>query len=227
LHDRSGRGRSGGGRALAGNWAAAGDATRFVVIVSSGLGGRCADFGWRRSGLCCSNGFGLRRCNRLGGNGRRSGFRCTHRLGRGGGRLRLRLDLDGSRRGFLGDSFGRRWGICGRLGRFCRRGGFGRGSLLRGRLLHRLDFFRLLIPGQSITNCATFEPIGLCLDEGARVGLHTHTHCIAQRHHFGVGHSELLGELVHAHVFRQNQFSLSLASACRTLFRQPLILSCW
>ena len=77
-----------------------------------------------------------------------------------------------------------------------------------------------------ITNGATFQPIGLRFDERAGVGLHTHTHLFTQRHHFGVGHSELLSELVHSHVLRQNQFSLSLASACRSVFRRPLILSC-
>jgi hypothetical protein len=129
-------------------------------------------------------------------------------------RLLLRLRL-GSLGGccLLGSRRLHRRGWVGGVGR---RGGLGRRGLLRSSLLGRLDFLGLLGASQTITNCATFKPIGLCLDEGARVGLHTHTHGVAQRHHFGVGHSELLGELVHAHVFRQNQFSLSLIS-----------LSCW
>jgi hypothetical protein len=153
--------------------------------------------------------------NRFGDNGRLDTFHDG---------LRLRLDLGGLGRCLLRSCLLRRCGRgvgVGRRGRLCRR------SLLRSGLLGRLDFLWLLRTGQTITKCATFEPIGLCLDQGARVGLHTHTHGVAQRHHFGVGHSELLGELVHAHVFRQNQFSLSLASACRSLFRRPLILSCW
>jgi hypothetical protein len=188
--------------------------------VNNGFGCRRADF-CRGCRLDDSNWFGLRlRSGDWFGDdnwldGRRYG-------------LRLRLDLCGWRCRLLGRCLlCRRGGIGSRLGCFGRRGGLGRCRLLRSRLLHRLDFLGLLLTSQTITNCATFEPIGLCFDEGARVGLHTHTHCIAQRHHFGVGHSELLGELVHAHVFRQNQFSLSLASACRTLFRRPLILSCW
>jgi hypothetical protein len=108
-----------------------------------------------------------------------------------------------------------------------RRGGLRRSGLLGGRLLGRLELFRLVVAGQPVTNGATLEPIGLCLDQCAGVRLHANTHCLAQRHHFGVGHSELLGELVHAHIFRQNLVSLSLASACRNLFRQPLSLSCW
>jgi hypothetical protein len=121
--------------------------------------------------------------------------------------LWLRLSLGGlGRLCLFGSCFLRGRGCVGVVGR---RSGLGRRSLLRSGLLCRLDFLGLLRTSQTITNCATFEPIGLCLDEGARVGLHTHTHGVAQRHHFGVGHSELLGELVHAHVFRQNQFSLS------------------
>jgi hypothetical protein len=103
----------------------------------------------------------------------------------------------------------------------------GSGGLLRRRLLDRLGLLRLLRTGQAITSRATFEPIGLCLDQRAGVSLHTNTHRFAERHHFGVGHSELLGELVHSHVFRQNQFSLSLASARRSLFRRPISLSRW
>ncbi len=41
--------------------------------------------------------------------------------------------------------------------------------LRRALLLGGLDLLGLLVTGQTITDCATFEPIGLCLDEGARV----------------------------------------------------------
>jgi hypothetical protein len=132
--------------------------------------------------------------------------------------LRLGLDLGGRWCGLL------RSGLLDRGRLVCRTGigtclgrhrSLARSRLLRRGLLDRFGFFRLLRTGQTITSCATFEPIGLCLDQRAGVSLHTDTHCFAQRHHFGVGHSELLGELVHSHVFRQNQFSLSLASAGR------------
>jgi hypothetical protein len=156
------------------------------------------------------------RFDNLGGGYRLSGLRLGLDLGgRWCGLLRSRL-LDGGRR------------VCGTgigtLG--CHRSLAGSRLLRRG-LLDRFGFFRLLRTGQTITSCATFEPIGLCLDQRAGVSLHTDTHCFAQRHHFGVGHSELLGELVHSHVFRQNQFSLSLASAGRRLFRRPISLSRW
>jgi hypothetical protein len=150
--------------------------------------------------------------------------RRSHRSGLG-----LRLDLGGRRGRLLGGCLlrGCRRGAVGAV-RLCvgRSSGLGR-CLLGSGLLDRLRLFRLLGTSQSIANGATFQPIGLCLDQRAGVGLHAHTHLFAQRHHFGVGHSELLRELVHSHVLRQNQFSLSLASACRRVFRRPSILSCW
>jgi hypothetical protein len=194
---------------------AAGDATSVIVVVHRRLSGDHADLGRH-------NRYGfydrLRRRNRLGSCGSN---RCRFWFGLG-------FDLDGRGRGLLGSRLlGRRLG-CHRwwLGLGGRDGLGGRCLLGRG-LLGRLHFLRLHVTGQAITKCATFEPIGLCLDQRAGVRLHANTHCFAQRHHFGVGHSELLGELVHAHVFRQNLFSLSLASAYRSMFRQPLSLSCW
>jgi hypothetical protein len=220
-HGRRRRDRRSGKRTLAGNGTAAGDSTRLVIVVRDGFG--CRRFGGLRGcRLDDSRGLrlGLGRCDRLG----------DHRLDRCRDSLGLRLGLGGGCRSLLGGSLldGTGRSVCRRLGgSVCWRCRFCGGCLLGRCLLDRLGFLGLLGTSQTITNCATFEPIGLCLDEGARVGLHTHTHGVAQRHHFGVGHSELLGELVHAHVFRQNQFSLSLASAWRSLFRQPLILPCW
>jgi hypothetical protein len=161
--------------------------------------------------LGCLDGFDL--------GGRSNGGLCwlglrLDRYSGSGGLLRRRL-LHGCRLfccALVGAGFG-----CRGLG----------GCLLRRRLLDRLGLLRLLRTGQAITSRATFEPIGLCLDQRAGVSLHTNTHRFAERHHFGVGHSELLGELVHSHVFRQNQFSLSLASARRSLFRRPISLSRW
>ena len=197
----------------------AGNATRLVVVVHRRLGRRCADL-WRRCRLSDTNWlwFGLRNRDRLGDH---------RRLRSGDDGFRLRFNLDSFGSGLLGGSFldrgvGLRVGWGG-LDRRCLAGS----SLLCRSLLDRLDFLGLLFASQTLTERATFKPIGLRFDKGARVGLHTHTHGVAQRHHFGICHSELLGELVHSHVFRQNQFSLSLASACRSLFRQPLSLSCW
>lgn len=203
--------------ALAGHGTAAGDAPRLFVLVRRRLGSGRFDFSGRfwfdhggRHG--CGDWCGRNRLDHDdGGHWRRD-------------RFGLGFCLDDRCGSLLGGSLLHRGVLGGGIGRF---DGLGRRCLLSSRLLDRLDFLRLLLTSQSITNRATFKPISLCLDEGARVCLHTHTHGVAQRHHFGVGHSELLGELVHAHVFRQNQFSLSLASACRSLFRRPLILSCW
>jgi hypothetical protein len=188
-----------------------------LVVVNDRLGGG------RRSG---STNLG-RRCRR-GCSDRCRDCLDDSRLDGRRQRFGLGFHLDDLWGSFLGGGFLRR-----RIG-WCRRGltvgrlySLGRSCLLRRALLRRLRFLGLFGSGQTVTNGATLQPIGLCLDQGAGVGLHANTHCFAQRHHFGVGHSELLGELVHAHVFRQNLFSLSLASACRSVFRRPLSLSCW
>ncbi len=205
--------------ALAGQGTAAGDTPRLVVVM------QCRLDGWRTDldGRCRLDNSDRQGCGRRRGRRNRLDLHdWDHR--EHDRRLGLEFGLDNRWCGLLGGSLLHRSSVGGSVGGFH---SLGRRCLLGRRLLDRPDFLRLLLTSQSITNRATFKPISLCLDEGARVRLHTHTHCVAQRHHFGVGHSELLGELVHAHVFRQNQFSLSLASACRSLFRRPLILSCW
>ena len=214
---RDDRGRT----AFAGCRPGADDAARLVVFMDCGLADRGADCDGGRLDHAHRCRLRLRCFNGLdqsgGGNGRHFGLR-----------LRLRLDRDGRSRSLLRRCLfdGCRLFCGARVGtRFGRRS-FG-SCLLRRGLLDRLGLLRLLRTGQTITSRATFEPIGLCLDQRAGVSLHTDTHCVAQRHHFGVGHSELLGELVHSHVFRQNQFSLSLASARRSLFRRPISLSRW
>jgi len=198
------------------------DAARFVVVVSDVLRSRSNDL---RSGDGLDDTFG---CRFGRGSGCRCGFDSRWSDGRG---LGLRFDLGGRRRSLLGGSLLRGCrrgcvGICTFRSCLGRRGGLGR-CLLGGGLLDRLGLFRLLGTSQSIANGATLQPIGLGLDQRAGVGLDAHAHLFAQRHHFGVGHSELFSELVHSHVLRQNQFSLSLASACRRRFRRPSILSCW
>jgi len=79
-------------------------------------------------------------------------------------------------------------------------------SCLLRRLLGRLDLFRLFRTRQALTFGATTETIGLCLDQRGGVTLHPNTHHIAQRHHLRIRHSELLCELVYAHVLCQNPF---------------------
>jgi hypothetical protein len=132
---------------LAGNGAAAGDAARLVIVACCGLGGRC---------------HGLDNSDRLDHGDRGwDRLRCNHRLDDGGrldGRhdgLGLRLHLDGCRCGLFRHRLLHRFvGLDCRLGGG--RGGLGSCRLLRGALLDRLDFFRLLVTGQTITNCATF-----------------------------------------------------------------------
>jgi hypothetical protein len=207
---------------LAGSRPSADDAARLVVVVGDVLRRGSNDLG-RSDGL--GDTFGCRFGLRCG-----SGFgfddRWSDRRGLG-----LRFDLGGRHCSLLGRCllrWCRRCCVGARSLRSClgRSGGLG-GCLLGSGLLDRLRFLRLLGTSQSIANGATLQPIGLCFDQRAGVGLDAHTHLFAQRHHFGVGHSELFSELVHSHVLRQNQFSLSLASACRRVFRRPSILSCW
>jgi hypothetical protein len=207
---------------------AARDTPSLVVVVNDRFGGDDAgghaDFrSGRRSGCRNSDGDWLWRGNRFD-NHWFGWHRLRLGLGLGLG-YRFGFWLDRARGGLLGSGLldwrlGRRCGLA--VARSLARYGLGsdsrRGLLCRS-LLGRFRLFGLHVTGDAITNCATFEPIGLCFDQGAGVRLHANTHRLAQRHHFGIGHSELFGELVHAHVFRQNLVSLSLASAFRRIFR--------
>jgi hypothetical protein len=150
---------------------AAGDAPRLVVVVDGRLSlGR--DFG---TGNRLGHGD-LRRRRR--GCGRQDWFG-DHRGHLG--HLGLRFDRDAfgrdafGRDAFRRDAFGRHQLWCGLVDRCVRfdaggggrLGGLGRSSFLRRSLLRRLDVFGLFVTSQTITNCATFQPIGLCLDQGA------------------------------------------------------------
>ena len=95
-------------------------------------------------------------------------------------------------------------------------GGLGpslRAGLLGGSLLGGLGLFRLVLAGETVSLGAATHPIGLLLNDGGGMALGTDAHRVGQFHDLCVGHPELFGELVHPHVLRQDQYSLSWCCA--------------
>lgn len=170
--------------------------------------------GRSRGGRGCSD-----RC-RLFGGGRCSGGGCSgrHRFGRSGSRRRRgngggrRFGGSGSGRWGRSRFGGRRRGGRDRLRRFGSGrfgGGLGRGLLAPG----RLGLFGLLVAHETVALGAATHPVGLRFDERRRVALHIDTHVDAEVHHLLVCHSELFGELVHAHVLGQSASQSFVAAA--------------
>ena len=192
---------------------------------------------------CCHDGASNNRGRRWRWRRRFRRNGCDHRLGLGGCDRDVGCDSDdwcgsGRRRGNgrRGDDRCGRDNMLGGGDRFCghlrhrcrfRIGLCRRGCLLRRRLLDRLGLFGLFGPRQAVANRATFEAIGLCLNQRRGMALHSYAHGLAQAHHLSIRHSELLRELVYAHVLRQNPFNLSLAPYGRNGFRRLAILACW